>query len=114
MEEEPCLSFTNLKRAATDLWVAMFQIGSSTDLKKRLYLPGPYFNENLTYLVSKLENENLLEKELSLYFSNIKTNLMPLIVFIFVFRKNKKLFSLLTSCSSFLLFLVLSTLISRS
>ena len=67
MEEEPCLSFTNLKRAATDLWVAMFQIGSSTDLKKRLYLPGPYFNENLTYLVSKLENENLLEKELSLY-----------------------------------------------
>lgn len=45
----------------------MFQIESRTDLKKKLYVPGPYFNENLAFLVNNLNGNNLIDKEYSLY-----------------------------------------------
>jgi hypothetical protein len=41
-----------------------------------------------------------LEKELTLYFANVKTHLAPLVVTIFSFRKTTKLLSLSTTNSS--------------
>lgn len=48
-----------------------------------------------------------LEKELTLYFSNIKTNLAPIVVHIVLFRNERRLWCLLTSTFSLPLFLLL-------
>ena len=66
-EEEPLMSFTNLKKGATELWTSFAQIGSKTDQKQNLFMPGPYLNENFNYLLSNLNSSNLLDKELGMY-----------------------------------------------
>lgn len=66
-EEEPGINFTNLKRAATDVWIAFFQCGSRHDRDQNVYYPGPMFSQNYQFLVSKIQSENLVEKELAMY-----------------------------------------------
>ena len=49
------------------MWIAYFQMGSKTDREQNVYYPGPMFEENFKFLLSKLESENLVEKELAMY-----------------------------------------------
>ena len=55
-----------------------------------------------------------LEKELTLYFSNMKTNLIPLVVPRCLFRKTRRLWSSLMTCSSSELSQSLTSLVWRT
>ena len=70
-ETEPCMNFTNLKRAATDIWIGIADIGSKTDKNGRNYKPGEFFYKNMNYLKDQLEKgnqeNNQIDKELAMY-----------------------------------------------
>ena len=56
------MNFTNLKRAATDLWYVCLQIKSSSDKQTHQYTPGPLFEENIKFIFEKITSDNLIDK----------------------------------------------------
>lgn len=61
------MTYSNIKRVATDVWNCFMQLQSKFDREKNLYHPGPLFEENLNFMFEKISSENLLEKELGMY-----------------------------------------------
>lgn len=66
-ETEPSINYTNLKRVATDVWVAFAELGSEAEKKNSPYQPGTYFYNSMKYLKEKLQGANLIEKEMAMY-----------------------------------------------
>jgi hypothetical protein len=52
------MNFTNLKRVATDCWVAFAELGTKPEKKNSAYEPGIFFYNNMNYLKTKLEQGN--------------------------------------------------------
>lgn len=66
-EMDPVQGFTNVKRAATDVWIALNEAGSEASPSSE-YVPGKHLFTSMDYLKSKLNNNsNLLEKEMAMY-----------------------------------------------
>jgi hypothetical protein len=58
-------NFSNTKKVATEVWGSFMQVGSRLD--SQAYHPGPLFQENFEFMLSKVGSSNLLEKELGMY-----------------------------------------------
>ena len=61
------MNFTNLKKAATDIWTGISEIGSKTDKNGKNYKPGEFFYKNMNYLRDQLEKGDQVQKELAMY-----------------------------------------------
>lgn len=61
-EDEPYMNFTNLKKAAIDLWYVYLQTKSTINQQNLQYIPGPMFEENLKFIFEKIASDNLVEK----------------------------------------------------
>jgi hypothetical protein len=74
-EEDPFQNFTNIKAAATNLWITLNQIGapgnktkSSPHFDNTLSMePGKHMLESMEYLRNKLSSDNLLDREMAMY-----------------------------------------------
>lgn len=51
---------TNLKRVATDIWVAIAELGSKSDKSGKNYEPGIFFYNNMNHLRNQLEKGSQL------------------------------------------------------
>ena len=61
-EDEPSVTFTNLKRVATDVWIGFAELGCKIEKKGQPYEPGVFFFQNMNYLQGKLEGgQHLLD-----------------------------------------------------
>lgn len=58
-------TFTNTKKAATELWINLNKIGSVKN--KNETTPGKHIFNSMEWLKKKLEGTNLLEKEMAMY-----------------------------------------------
>lgn len=75
--DDMTVDFTNIKRAATEVWNCFMQLESKHDKDKNVYIPGPLFEENMEFMFSKITSANLLEKELGMFlFCENKTTIM--------------------------------------
>lgn len=61
------MNFTNLKKAATELWVTFTQLGSRTDHQNNAFTTGPFFSDNFNYILNNLASANLLDKEFAMF-----------------------------------------------
>lgn len=59
-EIDNMISYTNLKKAATQVWVTFCKIGMKKSGMKRK--PGQFFFSNMNFLKGKLESQNMVEK----------------------------------------------------
>lgn len=53
-EDDPTINYTNLKSAATEVWIAFVELGSKKKTKGKASEVGEFFFDNLNYLKSKL------------------------------------------------------------
>lgn len=67
VDDESTMTYSNIKRVATEVWNSFMQLQSKYDREKSAYFPGPLFEENVTYMYEKISSANLLEKELGMY-----------------------------------------------
>ncbi len=65
-EEEFAASYSNLKKAASEGWVVLAELGSKVSTKKTPYVEGKFFQNNMLYLKSKLEGGNPIETEMAM------------------------------------------------
>lgn len=66
-DDDMSTTFSNIKKAATEVWNSFMQLGSKHDRDNNVYQPGPLFEENMQFILSKISSSNLLEKELGMY-----------------------------------------------
>lgn len=66
-QDEPFINFTNLKKAATDLWIVYSQAKSYMNKDTFMYTPGPLFEDNFRFILQKIASPNLIEKEMGMY-----------------------------------------------
>lgn len=76
------MTYSNIKRVATQVWNTFLQLGGKMDKDQGLYYPGPLFQDSLKFMYEKITSQNLLEKQLGMYLfcqNKITINKVPVI-----------------------------------